>query len=1170
MTVKKAVKSLNLHPVMFEEGARPYPPRAVYRSYVEQSHIYVGIFSESYGWVAPDMDISGIEDEFNLSSHIRRLVYIKQTTHARDPRLEELLKRIEKEQKVCYRRFSNADDLAELVKDDIIQLLSESFQLAIHPLTNGAPPPPSYLDDLRRNMQISGVIERKELNAKLRQELARNPFLVVTGEPGIGKTYTLGAVGGDLNAVYISLRNKTTQYAFSHLANHLSVRGNRTPENLPSEADARTALQEELANSAATLIIDDADQNQTVLRALLNLDRYNCRLVIVARDATAQIYEGIPSFHVDGFSRDEIDRFLSLHSVSLSSGEVAQLVSTSRGNPLYLYYFVQRRLSPFPAGLAEYQTALWRSLTPLQQQAMSFVAYSHIPPNALHLHELMETQKSACLVSETEQILGSLGPLLRLVNKHFEVFHPYFAEHIRSVSDSDGSSTLYHRVLGEFSAAKTWPAAAAFHFISCGDPRSRRYLVSGAEDAILQGDWPLAEDLLGRALTSIQTKGGGKHREAYVRSLLAQIYVEVGRREDARNESDESVRLFREAGDSEWAQNIEIWSATLLIDEGKACEAVAILERAVGSYKGKDSPQEAVAHLNLSLTYLKVSRFQEGARAAEHALKLFTELEDEGGIRASLINLGACIGALGHLDLQEKYAKKILEEASKRQLWRLKCAGLNHLASVQRQRKDPAAAQASIEECIAIARRFGSVEIEALNSANLGNALRDQKKYELAEKAYVESLTLARQHKLRRLEGHALELIGTLRCGTGLFAEAVQFGRDALAIHIETGEPLRIASTYEDLGEAYEKLGQIREAATCKESSGDHYKTANLWKYAGYRYGEASLLFCSIDETQHALECASQSIKCMASAADSDAGRRLVASLADSQPRAHFGKYYIGLLSMVLRDSSFPLVHLVESLIAHCKRASDAAEKAYAVHGINLLIQGAVNSADARLLNALALGFEQADETICSAKELDTFEERVCESLQHLYFRSLPDKSRVWIVGLPWKNPIVAEILVPDEVSIARRMAIALALILLGNKDALEAAISTHGGNQEIGFSLMIATQTGVKKEFELDLPKRDHADEFPADFTASNVPWGQPQPPTMLILRDNYGDEADCARKPGNKAFLGIILNLLGIMVSHCVHQRGDVPSIRKEIVSISETILTFRSASKPSAEDS
>lgn len=149
-------------------------------------------------------------------------------------------------------------------------------------------------------------------------------------------------------------------------------------------------------------------------------------------------------------------------------------------------------------------------------------------------------------------------------------------------------------------------------------------------------------------------------------------------------------------------------------------------------------------------------------------------------------------------------------------------------------------------------------------------------------------------------------------------------------------------------------------------------------------------------------------------------------------------------------------------------------------------------------------------------------------------------------------------------------MAIALALILLGNKDALEKVVSNHGGNQEIGFSLMIATQTAVKKGLELDLPKRDHADEFPADFTASNVPWGQPQPPTMLILRDNYEDQADCARKPGNKAFLGVILNVLGIIVGHCVHQRGDIPRIRKEIVSISETILTFRFASRSSAEDS
>jgi len=58
--VKKAIKDdLKLHPIMFESGASPHPPREKYRSWLEQSDIYIGIFWESYGWIAPDMKIYG-------------------------------------------------------------------------------------------------------------------------------------------------------------------------------------------------------------------------------------------------------------------------------------------------------------------------------------------------------------------------------------------------------------------------------------------------------------------------------------------------------------------------------------------------------------------------------------------------------------------------------------------------------------------------------------------------------------------------------------------------------------------------------------------------------------------------------------------------------------------------------------------------------------------------------------------------------------------------------------------------------------------------------------------------------------------------------------------------------------------------------------------------------
>ena len=68
--VREAITRLRLVPVMFELGARPHPPREVYRSYLEQSDVFVGLYWQRYGWVAPDMTISGLEDEWRLAGGV--------------------------------------------------------------------------------------------------------------------------------------------------------------------------------------------------------------------------------------------------------------------------------------------------------------------------------------------------------------------------------------------------------------------------------------------------------------------------------------------------------------------------------------------------------------------------------------------------------------------------------------------------------------------------------------------------------------------------------------------------------------------------------------------------------------------------------------------------------------------------------------------------------------------------------------------------------------------------------------------------------------------------------------------------------------------------------------------------------------------------------------------
>src|ERR1700741_3484087 len=103
--VRDAVTRLRLVPVMFELGARPHPPRPVYRAYLAQSQVFAGIYWQSYGWVGPGAEISGLEDEDRVSAGLPRLIYIKSPAADREPRLTELLARIEDEGGVSYKHF---------------------------------------------------------------------------------------------------------------------------------------------------------------------------------------------------------------------------------------------------------------------------------------------------------------------------------------------------------------------------------------------------------------------------------------------------------------------------------------------------------------------------------------------------------------------------------------------------------------------------------------------------------------------------------------------------------------------------------------------------------------------------------------------------------------------------------------------------------------------------------------------------------------------------------------------------------------------------------------------------------------------------------------------------------------------------------------------------------
>jgi predicted ATPase len=123
---QSAITRLHLTPTMFELGARPHPPRDLYRAYLEQSEVFVGIYGRQYGWVAPGEEVSGLEDEYLLSVGMPKLIYVKALEN-REPRLMALLERVKVDDQASYKPFGDADDLTELLAEDLAVLLSERF-----------------------------------------------------------------------------------------------------------------------------------------------------------------------------------------------------------------------------------------------------------------------------------------------------------------------------------------------------------------------------------------------------------------------------------------------------------------------------------------------------------------------------------------------------------------------------------------------------------------------------------------------------------------------------------------------------------------------------------------------------------------------------------------------------------------------------------------------------------------------------------------------------------------------------------------------------------------------------------------------------------------------------------------------------------------------------------
>jgi predicted ATPase len=185
--VRAALERLRLIPVMFELGARPHAPRNLYRAYLEQSHVFLGVYWQRYGWVAPEETISGLEDEYRRAGDLPQLIYVKEPAPEREPRLEALLETLRTDDRASYRPFTTPEELAELVQSDLVVLLTERFEAGGGGTRAAAP---TALPRSNVPVPLTPTVGRAaDIDAVVDQLTSGGSRLVtVTGPGGVGKS----------------------------------------------------------------------------------------------------------------------------------------------------------------------------------------------------------------------------------------------------------------------------------------------------------------------------------------------------------------------------------------------------------------------------------------------------------------------------------------------------------------------------------------------------------------------------------------------------------------------------------------------------------------------------------------------------------------------------------------------------------------------------------------------------------------------------------------------------------------------------------------------------------------------------------------------------------------------------------------------------------------------
>ena len=801
---KEIIDALGHQVVMFEKaGARPYAPRSVYLRGLEESQIFVGVYREGYGYVEDGMDISGLEDEyrFSRSSGIPQLLYVLRGG-IRDSRLSALIDEFTGPD-ITVGYFDDAAELGNQLREDLVALVSEYFLMG---KTYGqfVPTKPGTVADALS--PLGRRVQRKTVESSLETLLASDPVLLVTGPLGSGKTVLLSSLAEERGWAFVECGERSPQEVLADAANAVRGQLDLSAKAFPLPTDAQAALRVAWeALQSITLVLDDVRHTETLDQVQEGIQVSNAKRLLLS--SRGDIATAAAVYEVPPFDLDEIRMFVSRNrSEPLMAGELVDMQNASKGNPLYLRYYLNAEPGEFANSISEYESKVWRSLTPSEREILCYLSWSD---KFLSLDDLAHLFSGAqTSTEEIGEILVASGSLVASSNRGYSIFHPHAKNTIRGLTRRSRPRLQFYveRLAKWFIDNRDY--SAAFGALHSADFRIDAELQERARrQAVVKGEFRKAIDIIELQIHSAK-QSSEKTRERDLTVYMAHIESIAGRPSQAIRLLDGAVEI---STDTDPPMDIEELRASIrALGMGDQRAFNDLVSKQEGYRQAGKLWDAARLSTDLSVYYVRQNESEKATAETQFAMETFKELGDSYGFRVARANYLAAISTLpDKVDERDSLIEEIGAESQKEPRQRaLLC---NVLARRERKKGDLEAAKAFAREAIEIGREIGDHAIICNNLINLGNTYREERNWEAAVAQYEAAGKLAGETDLKMAEAAAQELLASVFNGKGDSERAVHHAN--YAVSISRGASRRIeANATEELARAYEALSRREEA----------------------------------------------------------------------------------------------------------------------------------------------------------------------------------------------------------------------------------------------------------------------------------------------------------------------------------------------------------------------